>query len=74
MRKMTEDKGFYKKESAKIECPVCHQEVDFLLGDDTPDGGKRGCEACWKPSTTPKPIPAQTGAQLIEEELNNNQT
>jgi len=69
---MTEDKGFYKKESSKIECPVCHQGVDFLLGDDTPDGGKRGCEACWKPPAMLRQIPQTEGAKPVEEELNES--
>ena len=37
-------------EGSKIECPVCKGIFDYLLGDDTPDGGVRGCEKCWKPS------------------------
>ncbi len=27
----------------QIECPICHNMVDFLLGQDTKDGGKMGC-------------------------------
>ncbi len=37
-------------ESSKTECPVCHGQFDYLVGDDTPNGGIRGCETCWKPS------------------------
>lgn len=68
---MREDRGFYQKEKATIECPVCRRQVEFLLGDDV-DGGRRGCEACWKPPVTPQRISKQTGeeAQPIEEELN----
>lgn len=32
-----------------IECPICNKMVEYLVGDDTKDGGRRGCEKCWKP-------------------------
>lgn len=35
---------------AQMQCPVCRGWFDYLVGDDTNDGGKRGCEGCWKPS------------------------
>lgn len=38
-------------ESSKIECPVCHDMFDYLVGEDTQYGGIRGCEVDWKPST-----------------------
>lgn len=40
-------------DSSKMECPICHGQFDYLLGDDTKDGGQRGCENCWKPSKSP---------------------
>lgn len=44
-------------EGSKIECPICHGQFDYLVGDDTPDGGKRGCETCWKaPPPRNKPV------------------
>ena len=39
-----------RREEEKLICPICGNEVGYLVGDDTPEGGKRGCEACWKPS------------------------
>jgi len=33
----------------EMECPVCHSMVDYLVGENTPDGGRQGCEKCWKP-------------------------
>lgn len=39
-----------KVEGTKITCPVCNQEFDYLVGEDTPDGGRKGCETCWRPS------------------------
>lgn len=41
----------YKAEGSKMQCPVCTQEVDYLVGDNTPDGGRQGCESCWRPGT-----------------------
>jgi len=38
-------------EGSKSECPVCHGMFDYLVGEDTPDGGRIGCEKCWKPGT-----------------------
>lgn len=32
----------------KMECPSCHKFFDYLVGEDY-NGGKRGCELCWKP-------------------------
>lgn len=37
----------------QMQCPVCSGMFDYLLGEDTSDGGKLGCEVCWKPSETP---------------------
>jgi len=39
---------------SQMECPICHGMFDYLVGEDTPDGGKMGCEACYKPSPTKK--------------------
>lgn len=39
----------YTKTKSGTECPVCHGVVDYLLGEDTRDGGVQGCEGCWKP-------------------------
>ena len=38
-------------EGSKMECPVCHGMFDYLVGEDTPDGGRVGCEKCWKPGS-----------------------
>lgn len=38
------------KTSNKMICQGCHKEFDFLYGEDTQDGGKQGCEDCFKPS------------------------
>lgn len=37
-----------------LECPICHAQVPYLVGDDTPDGGKRGCESDWVRPTKPQ--------------------
>lgn len=37
------------RQSSNMECPVCHEFFDYLVGEDTPDGGRMGCEACWRP-------------------------
>ena len=34
---------------SKMQCPVCKRWFDYLVGENTPDGGRMGCEACWKP-------------------------
>ena len=39
-----------KGESTKIPCPICKIPVDYLVGENTEDGGIQGCEGCWKPS------------------------
>jgi len=39
----------YKKESEKMICPVCGSEVDYLVGENTQDGGRKGCEGCYRP-------------------------
>jgi hypothetical protein len=40
-----------------MECPVCHELFDYLLGSDA-NGGRLGCEADWRPSQKPsKNIP-----------------
>jgi len=41
-------------ESSKMECPVCRGRFDYLIGEDTPDGGRMGCETCYRPG---KPRP-----------------
>jgi hypothetical protein len=38
-----------KPSGSLMTCPVCGKEVDYLVGDDTEDGGKQGCESCWVP-------------------------
>lgn len=37
------------RKGTQMECPRCHSMVDYLVGEDTKDGGKQGCESCWKP-------------------------
>lgn len=39
-----------KPEGSKMTCKICGHDVDYLVGEDTNDGGRQGCEACWKPS------------------------
>ena len=36
-----------------MQCSFCHNYVDYLVGEDTPDGGRRGCESCYRPPKTP---------------------
>lgn len=43
-------------ESSKMECPVCHGMFDYLVGENTTDGGVQGCESCYKPGKS-----SQTG-------------
>lgn len=38
-----------QKKGAQIQCPVCNGMFDYLVGEDTPDEGRRGCESCWRP-------------------------
>ncbi len=52
-----------KMEGSKMECPVCHGMFDYLVGEDTPDGGRQGCEGCWKPSNTRKEGNAEIESQ-----------
>ena len=44
----------------KMECPICHKFFDYLVGDDTHDGGKRGCESCWKPPVKQERVQHET--------------
>lgn len=37
----------------KMECPVCKKWFDYLIGENTFDGGIMGCEGCWKPPKSP---------------------
>ncbi len=37
-----------KEGGSQMQCPVCNGWFDYLVGDDTPNGGVRGCEKCWK--------------------------
>ena len=57
--------ALYSKTSEKMLCPVCGVEVDMLIGEDTQDGGKRGCEKCWRPAphlpTTPVKVDEHSG-------------
>lgn len=43
------------RSGSKVECPLCHGQFDYLVGEDTPDGGKQGCESCWKPGELKAP-------------------
>ena len=40
-------------QSSKMLCGVCGNEVDYLVGENTQDGGVQGCEGCWKPGKNP---------------------
>lgn len=40
-------------ESSKIECPICHSKVLYLLGDTV-----KGCEVCYDKS---KDVPSEGG-------------
>jgi hypothetical protein len=35
-------------DDGKMQCPLCLKFFDYLVGEDI-NGGKRGCESCWKP-------------------------
>ena len=35
-------------DDGKMQCPVCKRFFDYLVGEDI-NGGKMGCESCWKP-------------------------
>lgn len=35
-----------------MQCPVCGGYFDYLVGDDE-NGGRRGCEKCYIPPSTP---------------------
>lgn len=35
------------REGSKMECQVCHNMFDYLLGENV-DGGVQGCEEHWK--------------------------
>jgi hypothetical protein len=37
-------------EGSKMTCPVCRDQVDYLLGEDE-GNGKMGCETCYRPNT-----------------------
>jgi hypothetical protein len=43
----------YNREVNTVECPVCHKQVEYLLGEDEggtqEDRGRKGCEECWRP-------------------------
>lgn len=43
----TQPPPFKKMEDSKMECPICHKQVDYLVGVDTQDGGRQGCEECY---------------------------
>ncbi len=32
-----------------MECPVCHNYFDYLVGENTNDGGRMGCDGCYRP-------------------------
>lgn len=51
-----------REPGAQMECPVCHGKFDYLVGDDTNDGGVRGCEKCWKP-------PKEGGKHVRQQEV-----
>lgn len=35
---------------SRMVCPVCQGEFDYLLGENTSDGGVQGCEKDYRPS------------------------
>ncbi len=53
-------------EGTKMECPFCRGKFDYLVGEDTPDGGRMGCESCWKPPQSP--IKREGVEQDVQEE------
>lgn len=66
--------GQWGKESSDMECPVCHEVVPYLVGEDTKDGGKKGCEKCWKPPATPvqlTPPPEPSGDPIADYDRSN---
>lgn len=56
---------FKKQEGSKMQCPICTQEVDYLVGENTPDGGRQGCESCWKPGTGKLERPNENTEEII---------
>lgn len=51
-REVLPEKLPYRKQSSKLECPLCHQMFDYLVGEtDTQTGERQGCELCYKPPT-----------------------
>lgn len=35
-------------DDGKMQCPVCYRFFDYLVGENG-NGGRQGCESCWKP-------------------------
>lgn len=50
-----------QKKGSQMECPVCHEQFDFLLGE----GSNQGCEADYKPSVAQKGIETYDTAKEI---------
>ncbi len=57
---------YQKATGGKMTCPACGVAVDFLVGETTQDGGKQGCERCWRPPMSKPVTPAR-----IEESSGN---
>lgn len=54
-----------REPGAQMQCAVCGGMFDYLVGDDTPDGGVRGCEKCWKPGKERKVIQNERAEEII---------
>lgn len=53
------------KKGSKMICQVCKGEFDFLLGQDTPDGGRMGCQKDYLPSSNGVVYESNEDAGLI---------
>lgn len=53
------------QEGSKMECPVCHGMFDYLVGEDDNNGGRMGCEGCWKPPTKKERRPDEISTKPV---------
>ena len=55
---------YEKQQTESLSCAICGKAVDYLVGENTADGGRMGCEECWKPAP-PRPLTAQSPAEMF---------
>lgn len=51
-------------EGSKMECPVCHKQFDYLVGEDR-NGGRMGCESCWRPPVKQEGRPHEVSTKIV---------